>query len=63
MTNNETLAQALKVLSDECRKHSDCDDCPLSDGGWCSLDEFDRGCMNGIVNNQIRELRENRNDR
>lgn len=63
MTNNEILAQALEILSDECRKHNCCDDCPLSDGSWCSLDEFKEGCMNGIVSNKIRELRENRNDR
>lgn len=63
MTNNETLAQALEILSNECCKHSDCSDCPLSDGSWCSLNKFGEGCMNGIVSNKIRELREGRNDR
>ena len=57
MTNNEILIQALEVLSNECLKHNCCDDCPLSDGGCCSLDEFDGGCVNGIVRGKINELR------
>lgn len=57
MTNNEILAQALEILSDECLRHNCCDYCPLGDGGCCSLDEFDGGCMNGIVRGKIDELR------